>query len=174
EPTLSEVVVAAARDPELLQLAEENGARGINLAGICCTANEILMRHGIPVAGNFLQQELALATGAVELMLVDVQCVMPALATMAKCFHTQLLTTSAKARIPEVEHLEFEEAHALETAKEIVRRGVENFKTRDGAKACIPQETMDLVAGFTRESLLGILGGAYRATYRPLNDGIID
>ncbi|MFQ6116699.1 MAG: anaerobic carbon-monoxide dehydrogenase catalytic subunit [Candidatus Bipolaricaulia bacterium] len=174
EPTLSDVVVAAARDPELLELAEQKGAKGINITGICCTANEILMRHGIPIAGNFLQQELALATGAVELMLVDVQCVMPALATMAKCFHTQLLTTSPKARIPGVEHIDFEEAHALETAKELVRRGVENFANRDGSGACIPQETMDLVAGFTRESLFNILGGTYRATYRPLNDAIID
>ena len=77
EPVLSEMIVAASRDPELLKMAEAQGAKGINIAGICCTANEILMRHGIPVAGNFLQQELAIITGAVDLMVVDVQCIMP-------------------------------------------------------------------------------------------------
>ena len=47
EPTLSEMIVAAAQDPELIAYAKTKGAKGINLAGICCTANEILMRHGI-------------------------------------------------------------------------------------------------------------------------------
>ncbi|HTY81826.1 MAG TPA: hypothetical protein VMB24_03505, partial [Dehalococcoidales bacterium] len=74
EPLLSEMIVAAARDPEMIALAKSKGAKGINLGGICCTANEILMRHGVPLAGNFLQQELALVTGAVDAMVVDVQC----------------------------------------------------------------------------------------------------
>jgi carbon-monoxide dehydrogenase catalytic subunit len=173
EPTLSEIVVEAAQDPELLKLAEEEGAKGINIAGICCTANEILMRHGIPIAGNFLQQELAMMTGAVDLMMVDVQCIMPALTDLAKHFHTKLVTTSPKAKFPGVEHVEFSEEHALEVAKEIVRMGVENFSRRDG-KPFIPKETMDLVAGFTAESVFNFLGGTYRATYRPLNDAIID
>ena len=173
EPTLSEMVVAAAQDPELLKLAEQKGAKGINIAGICCTANEILMRHGIPIAGNFLQQELAMMTGAVDLMMVDVQCIMPALADLSKHFHTKLVTTSPKAKFPGVEHVEFSEEHALEIAKEIVRMGVENFSRRNG-KVFIPKETMDLVAGFTAESVFNFLGGTYRATYRPLNDAIID
>jgi carbon-monoxide dehydrogenase catalytic subunit len=112
EPTLSDVVVAASQDPELIELARKNGAKGINLAGICCTSNEILMRHGIPVAGNFLQQELALLTGAVEVMMVDVQCLMPSLADAAGCFHTKLITTSAKCRFPRVTHIQFEEKKA--------------------------------------------------------------
>ena len=173
EPTLSEMVVEAAQDPELLSLAHEAGAKGINLAGICCTANEILMRHGVPVAGNFLQQELAVMTGVVDLMMVDVQCIMPALADLVKHFHTLLVTTSPKAKFPGVRHVEFSEEQALEVAKEIVRLGVENFRNRNG-RAFIPQETMDLVAGFTAESTFHFLGGTYRATYRPLNDAIID
>ncbi|GAI52819.1 unnamed protein product [marine sediment metagenome] len=117
EPTLSEVVVEASHDPELLDLIKQNGAKGINIAGICCTSNEILMRHGIPVAGNFLQQELALVTGAVEVMMVDVQCLMPALASVASCFHTKLVTTSPKCKFPGVTHIEFQEERAYETAK---------------------------------------------------------
>ncbi|NOX45055.1 MAG: anaerobic carbon-monoxide dehydrogenase catalytic subunit [Caldiserica bacterium] len=173
EPTLSEMIVLAARDPELRRLAEEVGARGINIAGICCTANEILMRHGIPVAGNFLHQELAVMTGVVDAMVVDVQCIMPALSDLVKHFHTVLITTSPKAAIPGAEHVEFSEDRALEVAKEIVRKGIENFPRRNGG-ARVPDEAMDLIAGFTAESVFYFLGGRYRATYRPLNDAIID
>ncbi|MCK4966275.1 carbon monoxide dehydrogenase, partial [bacterium] len=173
EPTLSDIIVAAAQDSELVELAKSNGASGINLAGICCTANEILMRHGIPVAGNFLQQELAIATGAVDLMLVDVQCIMPAISTIAKCYHTKVISTSPKAKFPGVEHVEFNEEDALSIAKNIVRMAVENYKNRKTEKVIIPDITMDMVAGFTAENVFTILGGKYRATYRPLNEGII-
>jgi len=174
EPLLSEMLVEASRDPELLRLAEEKGAKGINLAGICCTANEILMRHGIPLAGNFLQQELALATGAVDAMIVDVQCVMPALAAAAGNLHTKVIATSPKAKFPGVEYVEFNEERALETAKEIVRIAVENFPNREPGQVQIPDASMDLVAGFTTESVFRFLGGRYRATFRPLNDAVID
>ncbi len=174
EPILSEMLVAASRDSELQQLARQKGAKGINLAGICCTANEILMRHGIPIAGNFLQQELALATGAVDAMIVDVQCIMPALSSLAQCFHTKLIATSPKAKFPNTEFIEFREERALEVAKEIIRRAIENFPNRDPRRVQIPNESMDLIAGFTSESVFRFLGGRYRATYRPLNDAIID
>lgn len=173
EPALSDIIVAAAQDPELLKLANTVGAKGINLAGICCTSNEILMRHGIPIAGNFLQQELAIATGAVDLMLVDVQCVMPAVSSIAKCFHTKIVSTSPKAKFPDVEHVEFREEEALPIAKSIIKMAVDNFKNRKREKITIPETKMDLVAGFTAENIFHILGGKYRSTYRPLNDGII-
>jgi len=174
EPILSEMIVEAARDPELLKLAEEKGAKGIQLSGICCTANEVLMRQGIPAAGQFLQQELAIATGAVEAMVVDVQCLMPSLPEAARCFHTELITTSPKGRIPEVRHMEFDESRALEVAREIVQAAVENFPNRDPNAVNIPKHTMDLVAGFTAEYVFRLLGGTFRPSYRPLNNGIIE
>jgi len=179
EPTLSEMIVVASRDPELLKLAKEKGANGITLGGICCTANEILMRHGIPIAGDFLQQELAVLTGAVDAMVVDVQCIMPGLTSLAGCFHTKLVTTSVKARFPEngtVQHIQFDEEHALESAKRIVRAAIENFPNRRQESVVIPseKETSNLIAGFTAENTYRFLGGRYRATYRPLNNAIIE
>jgi carbon-monoxide dehydrogenase catalytic subunit len=179
EPTLSEMIVVAARDPELLKLAREKGANGINLGGICCTANEILMRHGIPIAGDFLQQELAVITGAVDAMVVDVQCIMPGLSSLAGCFHTKLVTTSVKARFPEngaVEHIQFDEKHALEGAKRIVRTAIDNFPNRKQDSVVIPseKETANLIGGFTAENTYRFLGGRYRATYRPLNNAIME
>ncbi|UCH34301.1 MAG: anaerobic carbon-monoxide dehydrogenase catalytic subunit [Armatimonadota bacterium] len=173
EPILSDMIVEASRDPELLKLAEEKGATGIQLAGICCTANEVLMRQGVPSAGNFLQQEVAIATGAVEAMIVDVQCLMPSLDEVSNCFHTKLITTSPKAKMPGVEHIEFDERRALDIAKQIVRTAIENFPNRKPELVSIPQDSMDLVAGFTAEYVFEMLGGRFRSSYRPLNDAII-
>lgn len=173
EPILSEMAVKASKDPEVLELAKKKGAKGVNLVGMCCTANEILMRHGIHVAGNFLQQELAIMTGAVETMMVDVQCIMPALKDIAACFHTEIITTSPKAKFPGVKHVEFKEERAYEIAKDIMKSAVENFKNRKKEKVFIPKEEMELVAGFSAEIVHNLLGGRVRATYRPLNDAII-
>jgi carbon-monoxide dehydrogenase catalytic subunit len=172
EPTLSDIVVTVSQEPGLLKMAEEKGATGINIAGICCTANEILMRHGIPVAGNFLQQELAIMTGAVDVMLVDVQCIMPALSSLCDCFHTKLITTSPKCKIAGAEHISFSEERAVEVAKEIIKTAIENFTNRRG-NVNIPKAKELGVAGFTTENTFYNLGGRFRASYRPLNDAII-
>lgn len=172
EPTLSDVIVTAAQDKELLSLAKAQGANGINVAGICCTANEILVRRGLPVAGNFLQQELAILTGAIEVMVVDIQCIMPGIAQAAKHFHTKVISTSPKASIPGVEAVLFHEDRALDTAKSIIKTAIENYKRRDRARVNIPKESMELVAGFTAENIFYHLGGRFRGTYKPLNENI--
>jgi carbon-monoxide dehydrogenase catalytic subunit len=172
EPVLSEMLVLAAKDKQLLELAKSKGAAGISLSGICCTANEILLRHGLPIAGNILQQELAISTGAVEAMVVDVQCIMPALPELCKCFHTHLVTTSAKGKIPGARHFAFSEETALETARDIIRDAVSNFSNR--REVNIPQERMDLIAGFSHEAITYMLGGRFRGSYTPLNDNVIN
>ena len=172
EPILSEMIVAASGDEDLLAEARKVGAKGINVAGICCTANELLMRHGVPIAGNFLSQELAIATGSVEMMAVDVQCIMQGLSEIAKCFHTRLITTADKAKMVGVEHVEMEEKTALKTAKKLVKTAIENYANR--GKVNIPGEKQKAVVGFSHESINYMLGGRYRASYRPLNDNIIN
>ncbi|MBI5961138.1 MAG: carbon monoxide dehydrogenase, partial [Chloroflexi bacterium] len=171
EPTLSEMIVAASQDPEIIEYAKAAGAKGVNLSGICCTANEILMRQGIPAAGNFLQQELAILTGAVEAMVVDVQCVMQALVGLATNFHTLIITTSPKVKITGATHIEFDEHKALTIAKQILRTAIDNFKNRGATQ--IPDVREDLVPGFSHEYINYMLGGSYRASFRPLNDAIM-
>ena len=168
EPTLSEMIVAAAKDPGLIELAREKGAQGINVVGICCTGNEVLMRHGIPVAGNFLQQELAIITGAVEAMIVDVQCIMPALPQLASCYHTKIISTSSKARFPGAMHIEFHEEEAYETAKKIVQTAVENYPSRNTKLITIPDEKVECMVGFSVEAILDAMGG----TLEPLLDAL--
>jgi carbon-monoxide dehydrogenase catalytic subunit len=173
EPLLSEMIVAAASDPEMIELAKSKGAKGINLGGICCTANEILMRHGVPLAGTFLQQELALVTGAVDAMVVDVQCIMESLPDIAQCYHTKIITTSPKAKIKGALHIEFNEHDAMNGAKAVVKAAIEAFPNR-GKNIRIPDEKRDLIAGFSHETINYLLGGLFRASYRPLNDNIIN
>lgn len=171
EPTLSEMIVAASQDPEIIAYANSAGAKGVNISGICCTANEILMRQGIPAAGNFLQQELAILTGAVEAMVVDVQCIMQALVELSKNFHTKVITTSPKVRIKGSVHIEFDEHHALTIAKNILKTAIDNYKNRGPIH--IPDVREDLIPGFSHEYINYMLGGNYRASFRPLNDAIM-
>ncbi len=171
EPTLSEMIVAATQDPELIEYAKSKGAKGINIAGICCTANETLMRQGVPLAGNFLQQELAIITGSVEAMVVDIQCIMQSLAVLSDQFHTLLITTSPKAKITGATHIEFDEHRAMEIAKEIVRKAVDRFPER--GKTAIPDHRANMIPGFSHEYINYALGGYYRGSLRPLNDAIM-
>lgn len=171
EPTLSEMIVVAVQDPELIAYAKSKGAAGICLSGLCCTANEIIMRQGIPTAGSMLQQELAILTGAVEAMIVDVQCIMQGLTEVASRYHTEVITTSPKAKITGATHIEFEEGRALDIAKEIVRRAIDRYPMR--GKTYIPQDRHVTIPGFSHEYIDYALGGIYRGSFRPLNDAIV-
>ncbi len=171
EPSLSEMIVAVSQMPEIVEYAKAAGADGVNLTGICCTANEILMRQGIPAAGNFLDQELAIITGAVEAMIVDVQCIMQALVALSENFHTKIITTSPKVKLKGAHHIEFHEDRAIPIAKEILKNAIDNFKNRKEIE--IPDRTESLVPGFSHEYINYMLGGSYRASFRPLNDAII-
>ncbi len=168
-PILSEMVVIAADDPDLKKLAKEKGAKGINLVGMCCTGNELLMRHGIPIAGNELDQELAIATGSVEVMVIDYQCIFPSITDTAKCYHTKVVSTSALSKVPGATHMEFHPENALDTAKEIVKLAIENYPNRNPDRVRIPDKPMKMMAGFSEEAIRGALGGSYK----PLIDAIV-
>jgi carbon-monoxide dehydrogenase catalytic subunit len=167
-PLVSEMVVRAAQDPQLLARAQELGAAGINLAGLCCTGNEVLMRRGIPMAGNHLVQELALITGAVEAMVVDYQCIMPSLGDLAACYHTKFYTTSPKAKFPGATHLPFSPENGQALGRELVTQAVENFARRRPERVLIPATPVSQVAGFSVEVIQEALGG----TWEPLLDAI--
>jgi carbon-monoxide dehydrogenase catalytic subunit len=175
EPVLSEMIVAMAQKPEIIEYAKSKGAKGIQLGGICCTANEIFQRHGVPQAGTYLQQELAIITGACDAMVVDIQCVFQNLANVAECFHTKLITTHPIAKMEQdnVVHIEFDEHHALEDAEKIVRMGIDNFQNR-GSEVMIPPYKASSIGGFGVESIQYHLGGTFRGDYYTLNDNIIN
>ena len=172
EPTLAELIVEVSSDPELVEYAKSKGAKDINVGGMCCTANEVLMRHGIPTAGGFTNQELGIMTGLIDAMTVDVQCIMPSVAEIAKKFHTKVITTSEKARMQGALHIEYDEHRAKEVAKEIVRTAIDNFPNRTKKGSHISEKT-PLIAGFSQEYIEYMQGGRWRASFRPLNDAIM-
>lgn len=167
-PLLSDVIVQAAADPELVEQARGLGAEGINLVGLCCTGSELQMRKGIPMAGNHLMQELVLLTGALDAMVVDYQCIMPSVTDVAKCFHTVVISTADKAKFTGATHVSFDPQRGLEIGREIVRLGVEAYANRNPDRVRIPDETVEMMAGFSVEAILGALGG----TPEPLVDAI--
>ena len=176
DPSLSEMIVFYANDPEMIAYAKENGAKGITVAGVCCTSNEVTMRHGIPMAGNFLNQENVVLTGACEAIVVDVQCIFPALGPLSKCFHTKFITTSPIARIPDSDFIEFHAESAGENAKNIVKTAIENFKNRRPELVNIPDLKTKARVGYSLEAIKKELDGVCNShvdtygTTKPLID----
>jgi len=173
EPALAEMLAVVSQEKEITEYAKSKGAKGVNLAGMCCTANEILMRHGVPIAGNYLQQELAIITGALDAMVVDVQCIMQGIKEVASCFHTKIITTDDRAKMTGAEYMHFDEHNPKESARSIIKAAIDNFPNRRG-NVRIPQIKQSLIAGFSHETINYLLGGLFRASYRPLNDNIIN
>lgn len=167
-PIVSEMIAWACRDPQLIEKAKAAGASGINLAGLCCTGNELLMRQGVPMAGNHIMTELALVTGAVELVVVDYQCIMPGMVTVASCYHTKVVTTSPKAHFAGATHMEFTTTNAREQAKAVVAMAIEAYAGRNPKRVDIPGKPVSLLTGFSNEAVLGALGGSLT----PLIDAI--
>jgi carbon-monoxide dehydrogenase catalytic subunit len=170
-PVVSEMILLAVTSPEIKQLAETAGAKGVNLAGVCCTGNELLMRHGIPMAGNHLMTELILSTGAVDMMIVDYQCIMPSLGQVASCYHTRMISTSDKARFPGMEHREFHPENAEKLAEQLVREAIENFGRR--GRVYVPVEPVQSLGGFSVESIVAALGGSAAPLIEAIKSGKI-
>jgi len=171
EPSLAEMIVEAVSEPELIEYAKTKGAKGINLGGMCCTANEVLMRHGISTAGGFTNQEPAIMTGLIDVFTVDVQCIIPAIVEVAKKFHTIVVTSSDKVKIPGATHIPFDEHIAKEQARQIVRMAIDNYPNRT-TKGSHVTEKFPVIGGFSHEYIEYMQGGKWRGSFRPLNDAI--
>jgi len=172
EPLFAEMMVEVSSDPEMIAYAKSKGAKGINLGGMCCTANEVLMRHGIASAGGFTNQELGIMSGLVDAISVDVQCIMPAIVELSKKFHTKVITTNPKAKIPGAMHIEFDEHRAKEIAKEVLKIAIDNFPNRKKTGSHVTEE-FPAVVGFSHEYIEYMQGGKWRGSFRPLNDAIM-
>ena len=172
-PVVSEMILAAARLPELLARAKEKGASGINIGGLCCTSNELLMRQGIPMAGNHLMTELSIVTGAVEAVVVDYQCIMPSMVQISGCYHTRFITTSGKARFTGATHFDIHPENAFEKAREIVTLAVDAFAERDASRVEIPDTPVPIMTGFSNEAILEALGGTPEPLLEAMRQGKI-
>ena len=176
DPSLSEMICEYADSKEMIDYAKSVGAKGITVSGVCCTSNEVAMRRGVPMAGNFLQQENVVLTGACEAIVVDVQCIFPALGPLSKCFHTKFITTSPIARMPDSDFIEFHEDTAADNAKAIIRMAIENFKNRKPELVNIPNLKTKARVGYSVEAIKKELDGVCNShvdalgTLKPLAD----
>ncbi len=173
EPNLFESMLVSVNDPRLLEKAKAAGAKGINLVGMCCSGAEMLSRHGIPHAGNFMSTEAVLVTGAVDAMCVDVQCIKQGLAPVAECYNTPLITTNPRCHIEGAEHVEFHEHDPRDCTDTMVLKAIHRFENRT-AEIEIPKHKSSGVHGFSHEYINYMLGGTFRSSYTPLNDNIIN
>jgi carbon-monoxide dehydrogenase catalytic subunit len=154
-PVLSEILVGAVQEKEAA--AQAAGASGINLVGICCTGNEVMMRHGIPACTHSVSQEMAIMTGAVDAMVVDYQCIMPSVVNIAECAGTRIITTMDIARISGATHVDFNEEDAVAKAYEIIDQAIDQFRRRRNTPVDIPAVKTPVVAGFSVEAIVAAL-----------------
>ncbi|MBI0583293.1 MAG: anaerobic carbon-monoxide dehydrogenase catalytic subunit [Methanomassiliicoccus sp.] len=172
-PVLSEMIVKAAELPALQERAKAVGAAGINLVGLCCTGNELLMRKGIPQAGNHLDQELTITTGALEAMVVDYQCIFPTLPHTAACYHTKVIATSPKANISGAMYMEISPENAFEQSQRILEVAIDNYPNRDRSRVLIPERPVDAMVGFSVEAIKKALGGSLKPLLEVIASGKI-
>jgi len=173
EPNLFESMLVSVTDKDLVEKAKAAGAKGINLVGMCCSGAEMMSRHGIPHAGNFMSTETILVTGAVDAMCVDVQCIKQGLVAVAECYKTPLITTNPRCHIEGAEHVEFHEHDPRDCTDTMVIKAIHRFANRT-AQVEIPKHKSTGVHGFSHEYINYMLGGTFRGSYTPLNDNIIN
>ncbi|PIP00245.1 anaerobic carbon-monoxide dehydrogenase catalytic subunit [Pleomorphomonas carboxyditropha] len=173
-PILSDVICQVAADLEAEAIAA-GATAGINIVGVCCTGNEVMMRHGIPLATNYLSQELPILTGALEAMVLDVQCIMPSLPRIAECFHTVVVTTDPRNKIKGATHVDFSETKAVETAKTILRMAIAAYGRRDKNRVNIPKLAQRTIAGFSTEAIVAALTAVDAADpLKPVIDNVVN
>ncbi|MFO7988928.1 MAG: anaerobic carbon-monoxide dehydrogenase catalytic subunit [Thermodesulfobacteriota bacterium] len=173
EPAMFEGMLAAVNEPFFIQAAKDKGAAGINLVGMCCSGAEMMSRHGIPHAGNFSSTEAVLVTGAVDAMVVDIQCIKQGLAQVAQCYDTHLITTSDRAHIEGATHIQFDETDPRACTDEVLIKAISRFGSRS-KPVQIPKQVQKGIHGFSHEYIEYMLGGTFRGSYSPLNDNIIN
>ncbi len=173
EPNLFESMIASVNEPSLIQAAKDAGAQGLNLVGMCCSGAEMMVRHGIPHAGNFMSTEAVLVTGAVDAFTVDIQCIKQGLAKVAGCYNTPMFTTNPRCKIEGATHLEFDEHDPKACTDDVVIRAISRFKNRT-MPVEIPQIVNTGVHGFSHDYIDYMLGGSFRGSYAPLNDNVIN
>lgn len=161
-PVLAEMIVALVKSDEVKKAVKEAGAGEIVLMGACCTGKALLSRHGIPSVTGIMGSELAFATGALDALVLDMQCAIPGLGQLAECFGGKIITTYPGNRFAGESHIPYSPEEADRQAREIIHLAIENFKGRRGREVSIPASTALAVSGWEPGSFLNQFGGAAR------------
>ncbi|MBF0566498.1 MAG: carbon monoxide dehydrogenase, partial [Nitrospirae bacterium] len=107
EPFVGAAVIEMARRDDVQKLARDKGARGIRVVGSIETGQELIQRFAtddvfVGLTGNWINTEYVLATGAVDLFAVDMNCSVPTLGIFADKYNATVASVSKLVRIPGV------------------------------------------------------------------------
>jgi carbon-monoxide dehydrogenase catalytic subunit len=179
EPFVGAAIIELAHKAEVQQMAKDAGAKGIRVVGSIETGQELIQRYPVDdvfkgLTGNWINQEYVLATGAVDLFAVDMNCSVPTLGIYAEKYNSTVAAVSKLVRIPEVEHnFEYEPEKVEELAMELIKLAIENFKKRKGKETFVPDKKQKAIVGFSTESILSALGGSLEPLIDVIKNGSV-
>jgi len=167
EPMVGAALIAAAHEPAAQEKAKAAGAKGLRIVGSIETGQELVQRFEVDdvfvgLTGNWLSEELAVATGGIDVFAADMNCTVPTLGALCAAHNTLLVPVSDLVGVDGAETpIVFDPAKAGEQVRQLMDLAVANFPKRKALGQDTPElRTGDAVAGFSTESILGALGGS--------------
>lgn len=167
EPMVGATLIAAAHAPEVQEKAKAAGAKGLHIVGSIETGQELIQRFEVDdvfvgLTGNWLSEELAVATGGIDVFAADMNCTVPTLGALCAAHNTLLVPVSDLVGVDGAETpIVFEATKAAEQAQQLIDMAIGNFARRRELNSFVPKLPIgDAVAGFSTESILGALGGS--------------
>lgn len=110
-----------------------------------------------------------MATGAVDLFAVDMNCSVPTLNLYADKYNSTVASVSKLVRLPGVNiNYDYTPEDVEILAGKLIALAIDNFEKRKGKDTLIPQKKQSAIVGFSTESVLKALGG----TLTPLLDAV--
>ena len=172
EPFVGAALIAVASRPEVQAKAREAGAKGIHIVGSIETGQELMQRYAcddvfVGMTGNWLNQEYVLATGAVDVFAMDMNCSLPNLHDYAAKYGATLVNVSKLVSIPGVDkRIDYKPEQVEAQAGELIDLAIANFRRRKDNPKVSGLPSSEIVTGFSIESVLAAIGG----TLDPLLD----
>lgn len=177
EPFVGAALIKLAESEEVQEKAKKAEAKGLRIIGFIETGQELIQRFNSPVfagiVGNWIVQEFALATGAVDVFAADMNCALPSLPEYQR-YGVKIVPVSRLVRLRGIdEGLDYEPEKAEKIAKELIDMAIENFKQRDKTKSYKIDKKQKIVVGFSPEAILNALNGDLNVLLEAIKKGDI-
>ncbi len=171
QPLFASIVMQMASSDAFQKQAKDSGADGIKIYGSLCEGQQLMNVSSRDEyskvfggqLGNWIQEELFIATGLIDLFMMDLNCSVPTLKDYADKYGTLLISTDPVVRFPEVQAIDFIPEQADEQAEKILNLAIKRFKARKtdpDRVISVPEDTTRTmcVAGYTTETVLKMFG----------------
>ncbi|NLO74701.1 MAG: anaerobic carbon-monoxide dehydrogenase catalytic subunit [candidate division WS1 bacterium] len=177
-PFVGFALVEAARKPENQERARAAGAKGLRIVGSIETGQEMMQRLPVDdvfvgLTGNWIVLEYALATGAVDLVVADMNCTPPHIKEVTDKFGAEIRAVSEVLGVLGVEHLDYRPQQVADQAQELIDLAIANFGKRKSLPHFPVSRTQEIMTGFSVEAILDALGGSLEPLLKALTEGQI-